>query len=343
MSYSKSLAGVGWISLVPSGTYPDPIMLAEVDGFDIDVNEDERPYLVHLRLLQEWLVCAPGPGGGEKGDKGDKGDQGDPGHDGDPGEKGDPGGPGEGLESDLTRIVALSWPHGGSALLDVVVDGKDLKGLIIAFGKEALGDGGLARVESGSLDDETFQIFVELPMTESGVDFWTYRRVRPDTILPVEAVADAGGFVTRAGQVTGPEAPAAALLLSDSAYKFLEGKRIIVCVKGDYILDETGKRAIDAEYVRTELPTGDRPREAKVGVQGGRFESWLRVGRLIDVNTATVAELQTLPRIGPALAARIVETRTARGGFRSIDGLLAVPGVGPELLNNIRPFITVGS
>ena len=61
----------------------------------------------------------------------------------------------------------------------------------------------------------------------------------------------------------------------------------------------------------------------------------------VNINTATTEELQTLPRIGPALAQRIIAWREAHGGFRSVDELDAVPGIGPSMLENLRPLVTV--
>jgi competence protein ComEA len=59
----------------------------------------------------------------------------------------------------------------------------------------------------------------------------------------------------------------------------------------------------------------------------------------VDVNRASVAELERLPRIGPALAARIVAHRP----YRAIEELARVPGIGPRTLERLRPFATVGS
>ncbi len=56
----------------------------------------------------------------------------------------------------------------------------------------------------------------------------------------------------------------------------------------------------------------------------------------IDINTADQAQLETLPRIGPALAQRIIQWRETNGRFRSVDDLLAVPGIGEKLLAGIR-------
>lgn len=61
----------------------------------------------------------------------------------------------------------------------------------------------------------------------------------------------------------------------------------------------------------------------------------------VNINTATAEELQSLPRIGPAMAQRIIAWREAHGGFRSVNELDAVPGIGPSMLENLRPLVTV--
>jgi len=56
----------------------------------------------------------------------------------------------------------------------------------------------------------------------------------------------------------------------------------------------------------------------------------------INLNTADQAALETLPRIGPAIAERIIAWREENGRFQSVDDLLAVPGIGEKLLEGIR-------
>lgn len=63
---------------------------------------------------------------------------------------------------------------------------------------------------------------------------------------------------------------------------------------------------------------------------------------VIDLNTATAADLEVLPRIGPALAQRIIEARDRAGGFTSLDELDAVKGIGPRTLEALRPHVRVG-
>lgn len=60
----------------------------------------------------------------------------------------------------------------------------------------------------------------------------------------------------------------------------------------------------------------------------------------VRINSASVSELQQLPGIGPALAQRIVETRS-RGRFTSVDDLLRVPGIGKAKLAKLRAYVEV--
>lgn len=61
----------------------------------------------------------------------------------------------------------------------------------------------------------------------------------------------------------------------------------------------------------------------------------------IDLNRADAAALDTLPRIGPAMAERIIAWREANGGFTSVEDLLAVPGIGDKMLEGLRELVRV--
>ncbi len=61
----------------------------------------------------------------------------------------------------------------------------------------------------------------------------------------------------------------------------------------------------------------------------------------VNVNTATAADLERLPGVGPVLASRIVEHREANGLFRQLDGLLQVKGIGPRLYARLKPHLTL--
>jgi len=64
-------------------------------------------------------------------------------------------------------------------------------------------------------------------------------------------------------------------------------------------------------------------------------------GETVDINRADLDQLATLPGIGEKIAERINAYREENGPFKSVDDLLNVKGVGPKMLEKIRPLITV--
>jgi competence ComEA-like helix-hairpin-helix protein len=63
----------------------------------------------------------------------------------------------------------------------------------------------------------------------------------------------------------------------------------------------------------------------------------------VDLNTATVAELQQLPGVGPAMANAIVQFRKKSGPFERLEDLLAIRGITTRKLAQLRPYLTVKS
>lgn len=62
---------------------------------------------------------------------------------------------------------------------------------------------------------------------------------------------------------------------------------------------------------------------------------------LINLNTATVEELDSLPGIGPAIAKRIIDYRESAGGFKDVEQITEVSGIGEATLAKIKDLITV--
>jgi competence protein ComEA len=62
---------------------------------------------------------------------------------------------------------------------------------------------------------------------------------------------------------------------------------------------------------------------------------------LVNLNTATPAQLDALPGIGPKVAARIVEYRQKNGGFKKVEELMNVQGIGEKLFLKLKPLVTV--
>lgn len=84
--------------------------------------------------------------------------------------------------------------------------------------------------------------------------------------------------------------------------------------------------------------------EMETGAAAANHTGWdqaLLQARTVDLNTASVEDLERLPRIGPALARRIVDARAQRGGFADAQELLEVPGIGPDTLETLLPSLAV--
>lgn len=64
-------------------------------------------------------------------------------------------------------------------------------------------------------------------------------------------------------------------------------------------------------------------------------------GVLVNLNTATLAELDTLPGVGPSTAQKIIDYRTAQGGFKSVDDLNNVSGIGDVTFAELKDLVTV--
>lgn len=62
----------------------------------------------------------------------------------------------------------------------------------------------------------------------------------------------------------------------------------------------------------------------------------------VDLNSATPEQLDALPGVGPATAAKIVADRTENGPFRTVEDLLRVPGIGAKKLDALKDLVTVG-
>jgi competence protein ComEA len=67
------------------------------------------------------------------------------------------------------------------------------------------------------------------------------------------------------------------------------------------------------------------------------------IGRLVDINLASAAELDALPGIGEELASRIIAYREANGPFKQIEEIQEVDGIGPGIFDEIKDMITVGA
>ncbi|GAA5154088.1 hypothetical protein GCM10025768_24740 [Microbacterium pseudoresistens] len=137
-----------------------------------------------------------------------------------------------------------------------------------------------------------------------------YVHVLGEVASPGLYVLDDGDRVADALAAAGGTLPSADLRSVNLARAVSDGEQIVVAVQGA-------------------VPTAGGS-SAATGGDG-----------MIDLNTADAAALEELPRIGPALAERIVEWREANGRFASVDDLLAVSGIGEKVLAGFRDKVRV--
>lgn len=159
----------------------------------------------------------------------------------------------------------------------------------------------------------------------------TVRALRPEptpSASPATIVVHVAGWVRRPG-----------------VYEMRLGERVIDAIEAaggprrGAQLDALNLAALltDAQQVMVPKAAAEG---ALGGSQGGTGQPGGSVG-LINVNTATPSELETLPGIGPVLAASIVEHREQNGPFGTVDDLLDVSGIGEQTLADLRDLVTV--
>lgn len=195
-------------------------------------------------------------------------------------------------------------------------------------------------------------------VTRSAADVHRARQRRIGTgaaivlVLAVAAIAVGIGVV----RTTASPAASVSIAVDDSAvpplYVHVSGA---VAHPGLYRLDD-GARVVDViaaagglnddaddAAVNLARPLSDGE-QLRIPVRGETGPSGVPTGQSdgrINLNTADAAALDTLPRIGPALAARIIAWREENGRFTSVDDLLSVPGIGDKMIAGLRELVTL--
>lgn len=129
-------------------------------------------------------------------------------------------------------------------------------------------------------------------------------------------------------------------LLAGSAYRAWirpEGPTLVERVRdaAEASRLEGERRADPADSANPERPAARDPgRERRTGSRGRPAPAF----GALDPDRASAADWERLPGIGPALAARIVADRAARGPFGGPEGLSRVKGIGPKTVERLRPF-----
>jgi len=101
------------------------------------------------------------------------------------------------------------------------------------------------------------------------------------------------------------------------------------------------KEEILAEFKERARTTGGESAEAAATGDKPLQDLKASLIKRININSASESEFETLPKIGPVMAKRIVEDRRQNGPFRSIEELQRVKGIGSKTFEMIKEYITV--
>jgi competence protein ComEA len=188
----------------------------------------------------------------------------------------------------------------------------------------------------------------------SATSWWLLRpgRLPVESSLPRAAAGTTAPSGSAAPRESGPTTTSAALVVQAAGavvrpgvYRLPPGARVadLVAAAGgpapDADLDRTPLAARLVDGQRVTVPRVGQATPAAGDAEPGPAADGAPGSAPLDLNAATVAELDTLPGVGPATAAAIVAYRDRHGRFGSVDELTEVPGIGPAKLAALRDLV----
>jgi competence protein ComEA len=175
-----------------------------------------------------------------------------------------------------------------------------------------------------------------------------YVRSLPKAVR-IEATGGAAGSGTASGATPSPTTSpvvvdVAGWVRHPGVYEMHQGDRIIDAIRvaggarpgADLTSLNLASLLQDAEQILV-LRRGAGPAAGGGGASAGSSSA----GGKININTATLDQLESLPGIGEVLGQRIIDYRQAHGSFHSVDDLLNVSGIGPSHLSDLKDLVTV--
>ena len=203
---------------------------------------------------------------------------------------------------------------------------------------------------------ELVGLIVVVALTLSGVGLWYSRSLpRPVSIsgpspAPTSPTALGPSALSASGSPVSPSPSGPAVIVdvtgwvrTPGVFELPAGSRVIDAVKRA----GGAKSAADLSSLNLAalLIDGSQIVVPKAGASTGVPTTGTSSGTggttLVNVNTATEPELETLTGVGPVLAAAILQYRTDHGPFTAVDQLMDVSGIGPATLEALRPQVTV--
>lgn len=254
----------------------------------------------------------------------------------------DPVGPSTALSADPTAVASLGRGRRSRAALadrlpvtlraaTLAPTGRALGGLlllVVLAAATALGIAWLARPSEQPLPARRQLVGSPLSVTTPAVPPAAAAPAPEGTVLvhvagavrrPGVVELPAGSRVADAVEAAGGASRAAATASVNLARVLVDGEQVVVQRRGAQpVAAAPGGPGVSSAGASGSVPTGP-----------------------VDLNTATMEQLDALPGIGPVLAQRILDWRGAHGRFSSVDELGEVSGIGEATLSDLRPVVTV--
>jgi competence ComEA-like helix-hairpin-helix protein len=389
-----------WRGAACDGSTPDEecVLLAQLDAPLVDglvssvdsviINEEQRPYMVHLQMLQEWLLCGPKPIGG-----------------------GSSLSPASTVLAETTygqapnvgtlvNQYALADHTHGTPPLPALPPGAEPGDTVVNEMTFGQGSGPGTALQYSRADHTHGTPLLQLPpsleASDTVVSETTLGQMpnagtalqysRADHTHGTPGSQGGGDFVQHPAGLPPYYIVAAGIVRGDGTSQFPTYNDLIAQQTGSGLLNVTFGKYADPDgkflYIIKAMPVFNdmfalptitfvdfnNGINLRVTEQGQPIEDLKQLGFVIEVsqydfgqfiqpmmvasaiadrplvnlNTASVSELRTLPRIGPELANRIVALRKkTRGGFQSLSDLTKVDGIGEDILRVIEPFVTL--
>lgn len=188
--------------------------------------------------------------------------------------------------------------------------------------------------------------------------WWAFATPDPPSVETVLPRADSLDAVISVGP-SAPESPvssadATIVVHVDGAvgrpgvHELRDAPRVVDAIEAaGGLLDDADRERLNlaapvADGQRLWVPWVGEEEPAVVSLSGGVPLAGDDVGAgLVDLNTADQTALETLPGVGPSIAAAILQHRQQKGPFERIEDLLEVAGIGPSRLAQLQPMVTV--
>ncbi|QXJ25051.1 ComEA family DNA-binding protein [Actinomadura graeca] len=177
-------------------------------------------------------------------------------------------------------------------------------------------------VARASLSRDPSSTTTVTPVAASGVVVHVLGKVRRPGVITLPS----GSRVAEAIKAAGGVRPGAGTGALNLARKVVDGEQIPVGIRPP---PGGGPPSPAGAFPSGAAPPGTAPPGGAAGATP------------LDLNTATVAQLDQLPGVGPVLAQRILDYRTQNGGFRSVEQLQEVTGIGARRFADLKPMVRV--